>query len=164
MRPLLFASFAVLCCALAARADDTRPPQISDVKAGLRGNQVQVEARITDDTGVLSATCHHRSPAGRVEATPMVKSELDDTFTASFPGNAESEYWIDASDLLGNGPATYGSPTNAFAVGSAVATGKSVASAEPPRKKARAKREPTKAPVAKSSEPPLIEYSRPASP
>src|SRR5689334_8571918 len=161
MRPFLFAAFAVFCCALAARADDTKPPQISEVKAGLRGNQVQVEARITDETGVLSAICHHRSAGGKVEATPMMKSDLDDTFHATFPGNAETEYWIEASDLLGNGPATYGSASKAFAVGSAVATGKAVASASPPRKKAKAKKERA-ATVAKASEPPVIEYSRPA--
>src|SRR5436190_4319511 len=159
MRPSLFATFAVLCFALAARADDTKPPPFSDVKAGLRGTQVQVDARITDETGVLSATCHHRSSGGKVEATPMIKSDLDDTFRATFAGGADTEYWIEASDLLGNGPSTYGSATKAFAVGTAVTSGRAVAAAEPPRKKA--KREP--APPAKASEPPAIQHSRPGS-
>src|SRR6266566_2297644 len=161
MRPSLFAGLAALCLALAARADDTKPPQISDVQAGLRGSQVQVEARITDETGVLSATCHHRTPGGKVEATPMIKSDLDDTFRASFAGGPETEYWIEASDLLGNGPSTYGSASKAFAVGTAVASGKAVAAAAPPPRK-KAKREAAPQKVAKASEPPSIQHSRPA--
>jgi hypothetical protein len=162
MRPSKLAGFAALCLAFAARADDTKPPQISEVKAGVRGAQVQVEARITDDTGVLSATCHHRTPGGKVDATPMIKSDLDDTFRASFGGGPETEYWIEASDLLGNGPSTYGSASKAFAVGTVVASGKAVAAAEPPRKKA--KREPAPRTVAKASEPPTIQHSRPPTP
>ena len=48
---------AVLFAALAARADDTKPPNISDVKAGVKGSNVVIEAKITDDTGVLNAAC-----------------------------------------------------------------------------------------------------------
>src|SRR5213593_1625773 len=109
MRISTVAVIATVFVAVSARADDTKPPQISEVRAGAKGGQVQVEARITDETGVLSAICHHRTPGGRVEASPMMKSDLDDTFRVSFPGNPQSEYWIEASDLLGNGPSTYGS-------------------------------------------------------
>ena len=48
--------------AVAARADDTRPPVISEVKTTQRGGQVVIEARITDETGVLSATNFIVSP------------------------------------------------------------------------------------------------------
>jgi len=163
MRTTILAGFGALCLAAGARADDTTPPQISDVRAGVRGNQVQVEARITDETGVLSATCHHRAPGGRVEASPMVKNELDDTFRVSFPGGPETEYWIEASDLLGNGPSTYGSAAKAFVVGGKAAPDSSVAKAEPPpRKAARAQREPKPQPqpVAKASEPPAIQHGK----
>jgi hypothetical protein len=119
MRISAIAVVATTFVAVSARADDTKPPQISEVRASLKGGQVQVEARITDETGVLSAICHHRGAGGRVEDSPMVKNDYDDVFRASFPGGPDTEYWIEASDLLGNGPATYGSSAKAFAVGSA---------------------------------------------
>ena len=65
MRFLPAIALAALLVPLAARADDTKPPVIAEVKATQRGGQVQIEARITDETGVLSATCHHRSKGGR---------------------------------------------------------------------------------------------------
>jgi len=141
MRTSILVGLAALCAASVARADDTKPPQISDVKAAAKGGQVLVEARITDETGVLSAVCHHRAPGGKAEASPMTKSDLDDTFRVSFPGGPESEYWIEASDLLGNGPATWGSSSKAYAVGGKAAPGKAVASAEPPAPKEEPKRE-----------------------
>jgi hypothetical protein len=167
MRTSILAAFAALHLATAARADDTRAPQISDVKAGVRGNQVQVEARVTDETGVLSASCHHRAPGGKVEVSPMMKSDLDDTFSVSFAGSPETEYWIEASDLLGNGPATYGSSSKAFAVGGRPPPGKSVATAEAPAKRPEAPRPPREhkaRPIARPSEPPAIQHSRPGTP
>jgi len=140
MRTSILAALALVCFAAAARADDTRPPQILDVRAGVRGSQVQVEARITDETGVLSAVCHHRSPGGKVEDSPMVKNDFDDVFRVSFAGGAGTEYWIEASDLLGNGPAAYGSSSKAFAVGGKGDGGKAVATASSVNRPARSRR------------------------
>ncbi len=84
----------MLLVPLAARADDTRPPVISDVRAAQRGGQVHIEARITDETGVLMATCHHRSGGGRWLDAPMTKSDYDDTFKVSFDAGPDTEYWI----------------------------------------------------------------------
>jgi hypothetical protein len=115
MRTLVLASFAaVALLASTARAEDTKPPAISDVKASAKGGKVNVEARITDETGVLSAIVHHRGPGGSIEDTQMQKNDYDDIFKASFPGSAETEYWIESSDLLGNGPSTYGSAGKPF--------------------------------------------------
>jgi hypothetical protein len=190
MRTLVLAAFAVfVLLAGRARAEDTKPPAISDVKASVKGGQVYVEARITDETGVLSAIVHHRSAGGKVEDTQLVKNEYDDIFKASFPGSSETEYWIESSDLLGNGPSTYGSSSKAFAVGGK--TGKSggsvVASKEPPPKREERppkkeerppKREETAqqdqsgtepqrtghhgSRVAKAAEPPIIEHRPPS--
>src|ERR1700674_300889 len=101
MRTWILAAFAAFLLASAARADDTKPPAISDVTASARGGQVHVEARITDETGVLSAICHHRGTGGKIEDSPMTKNEYDDTFKVTFPGGGDSEYWIEASDLRG---------------------------------------------------------------
>ena len=152
-----------LLCSAAARADDTRPPQISDVHASVRGSQVVVEARITDETGVLSAVLHHRAPGGRAEDTAMVKNDYDDVFRAGFAGGPGAEYWIEASDLLGNGPATYGSSAKAFAVAGNGDAGK-VAAAVPGKKQKAAIREKASRAVARAPEPPAIQHSVAAAP
>src|SRR4051812_7035858 len=113
MRTSMMVVLAAFAVAFAARADDTKPPQISEVKAAVKGGQVHVEARITDETGVLSAVCHHRDPGGKTADSPMVKDDFDDTFKVNFAGSSETEYWIEASDLLGNGPSAYGSAAKA---------------------------------------------------
>jgi len=136
MRISTVAVIATVFVAVRARADDTKPPQISEVRASLKGGQVQIEARITDETGVLSAICHHRGAGGRAEDSPMMRNDYDDVFRASFPGGLDTEYWIEASDLLGNGPATYGSSAKAFAVGSAAPAEKTARAQPPPRKQA----------------------------
>jgi hypothetical protein len=158
MRPLLAALLATLLLPLAARADDTRPPVISDVRAGQRGGQVYIEARITDETGVLMATCHHRSGGGRWLDTPMTKSDYDDTFKVSFQAGPDTEYWIDSSDLLGNGPSTYGAAAKPMAVGASSAKD-AQAQREPPEPPKR--REPKPAKVASKAGPPVIEHRKP---
>jgi len=100
-----------------ALADDVHPPAISEVSASKKGRKVEVRALITDETGVLSAICHHREKGGAWAAAAMRKGSADDVFRASFSGGAETEYWIEAIDLLGNGPATYGTVTAPMAVG-----------------------------------------------
>src|SRR5207245_7714933 len=162
MRPSTILGVIALCLAFSARADDTKPPQISEVRAGAKGGQVQVEARITDETGVLSAICHHRSPGGRVDDSPMVKNDFDDVFRASFPGGPDTEYWIEASDLLGNGPATYGSSAKAVAVGGAAVDDKTVSRSEPPPRKPREPKRQRESAAATPPQPPAIEHTPPA--
>jgi hypothetical protein len=179
MRTSIVSAFAASCLlASSARADDTKPPQISDVKSSVARGQVHIEARITDETGVLTAVVHHRSPGGKVEESPMVKNEYDDIFKITFPGGADTEYWIESSDLLGNGPSAYGSSSKPYAVGGGkpAGGGAAVARSEPPPKKERKHRaeppprqeEPAKeAPprertIAKASAPPVIEHRKPS--
>ncbi|MGZ6123920.1 MAG: hypothetical protein ACXWLR_03115 [Myxococcales bacterium] len=164
MRTWTLALLVLFSFAEAARADDTKPPQISDVRASVKGGQVQVEARITDETGVLSAVCHHRSPGGKVEDSPMVKNDFDDVFRVSFPGGGGTEYWIEASDLLGNGPAAYGSAAKAFAVGGKPESGKVARSEPPPKKRAPPKPEQHARPTARASQPPAIQHTVAATP
>jgi hypothetical protein len=179
MRTSIVSAFAASCLlASSARADDTKPPQISDVKSSVAKGQVHIEARITDETGVLAAVVHHRSPGGKVEESPMVKNDYDDIFKITFPGGADTEYWIESSDLLGNGPSTYGSSSKPYAVGGGKPSGGSaaVARSEPPPKKERKHRaeppprqeEPAKEgtprahTIAKASAPPVIEHRKPS--
>jgi len=119
---------------------------------------VHIEARITDETGVLMATCHHRSGGGRWLDVPMTKSDYDDTFKVSFEAGPDTEYWIDSSDLLGNGPSTYGAAAKPVAV-SASSPKEAQAQREPPKR-----REPRPAKVASKSGPPVIEHRKPGAP
>jgi hypothetical protein len=177
MRTLVLASFAaVALLASTARAEDTKPPSISDVKASAKGGKVNVEARITDETGVLSAIVHHRGPGGSIEDTQMQKNDYDDIFKASFPGSAETEYWIESSDLLGNGPSTYGSAGKPFTAsgkpgkggGTSVATRERpppVREEQPPKEEPPPEPPPRQRPkehVAKVPAAPVIEHRQPS--
>src|SRR5436305_1288692 len=154
MRPLLVAFIAILLAPLAARAEDNRAPVISEVKAVQRGGLVVVEARITDETGVLMATCHHRSAGGRWVATPMTKDQYDDVFKVSFSAGRSVEYWIDSSDLLGNGPATYGAADKPIALGTGIDSGEAVA-------RSSRSESPRQRPAKVASAPPSIEHQKP---
>ena len=141
MRTVILA--ALLLASSAALADDTKPPAITDVKASVKGSTVTVEAKITDETGVLSAICHHRGKGGKVEDTSMTKDDYDDVFKVSFPGSGDSEYWIESSDLLGNGPSTYGTSSKPLAAnGKPVKPSTAVAAKEPAPKAETPRREP----------------------
>src|SRR5215469_16838669 len=170
MRTAILAAFAASLFAVPALADDTRPPQISDVKASHKGGKVTVEARITDETGVLSAIVHHRTPGGRVEDSNMAKNDYDDVFKATFSGGGDTEYWIESTDLLGNGPSTYGTSSKPYALGGK-SSGKAVASAAP-KEEAPAQEEAAPAQeeprprehhhVARAASAPVIEHRKPS--
>jgi hypothetical protein len=157
MRPLLVAIIALLSLPFAARADDTRPPLISDVKVAARGGKIVIEARITDETGVLMVTCHHRSGGGGWVDTPMTKNKYDDLFKVSFAAGPDVEYWLESSDLLGNGPSTYGAADKPIAVARAREPG--------PQRPAPATAKHGNdgaAKVAAKSAPPLIAHQKPS--
>ena len=112
----------------------------------------------------------------------MQKNDYDDVFKASFAGSGDTEYWIESSDLLGNGPSTYGSASKPLAASGKApkSGGTAVAQKEPPPKKEEAAPPPKKeeppqqeeaqaepAPkkehhqrVAKAAEPPVIEHHK----
>jgi hypothetical protein len=161
MRPLLAALLAMLLVPLAARsADDTRPPAISDVRATQRGGQVQIEARITDETGVLMATCHYRSGGGRWVDAPMTKNDYDDVFKVSFAGGPDTEFWIDSSDLLGNGPSTYGAAAKPVAVGTS-SPKDAQAHREKPEPPAKRREQRLAKAASTKAGPPVIEHRKP---
>ena len=156
MRTSLAALFAVLLAATAASADDTKPPAVTDVKPTIKGGNVTIEARITDETGVLSAVVHHRGKGGKVEDTNMIKNDFDDIFKATFSGSGDTEYWIETSDLLGNSGG-YGSQSKPYAASGKPAKGggTAVAAKEPPPAK-----EEKAAPPPKEEPPPPKEHHK----
>ena len=151
MRTTFVAIGFALLVSNAALADDTKAPAISGVKAQVKGGKVLIEATIADETGVLSATVHHRAKGGAIEDTPMTKADFEDRFTASFAGGGETEYWIEATDLIGNGPATYGTAGHPMALGGKPSGQTEVASREPAPKREppaeAAPREPKRRPA-----------------
>jgi hypothetical protein len=144
-------SAALIAGASSARADDTTPPTIDRVSATQHDSRVVVDARIVDETGVLSATVHYREKGGAFRATPMTKNDLDDVFKASFQGGPDTEYWIEAIDLLGNGPATLGAPSKPLAV--------RVVKSAPPAHAAKKRKVASSAPAK-----PVIEHKKPVDP
>jgi len=77
----------------------------------------------------------------------------------SFPGGPDTEFWIDSSDLLGNGPSTYGAAAKPVAISASSPPAAQKQTAPP------AKRRPPKATkVASKSGPPVIEHKKPAAP
>ncbi|HEX4385425.1 MAG TPA: hypothetical protein VH083_20840, partial [Myxococcales bacterium] len=162
MRSKFVAIAAVCGLALAARAEDTKAPSIADVKASAKGGKVTIEARITDETGVLSAICHHRSPGGAVDDSPMVKDDYDDVFKVTFSGGADSEYWLESSDLLGNGPSVYGTQAKPYTANGKPSSGKAVAQAEPKEEKPKHHASRRTGKQARSSGPPVIEHRKPS--
>jgi hypothetical protein len=161
MRPLLAALLAMLLVPLAARsADDTRPPAIADVRATQRGGQVHIEARITDETGVLMATCHYRSGAGRWADAPMTKNDYDDVFKVTFAGGPDTEYWLESSDLLGNGPSTHGAAAKPVAVGTS-SPKEAQAQREKPEPPAKRREHRLARAASGKTAPPVIEHRKP---
>jgi hypothetical protein len=155
---------ATLLAPLAARADDTKPPAIGEVKASQKGGKVSIEAKITDETGVLSATCSHRKMgAAKFEDSPMVKNDYDDTFKVSFSGGADTEYFIQSTDLLGNGPSAYGSASKPMSLGGKATA---VASNEPPAQPTQPAQpaQPTKPATPKEPKEPIAKNDPPTQP
>jgi hypothetical protein len=158
MRPLLVAVAAVLLSSSGARADDTHAPVISDVNAAQRGGKIVIEARITDETGVLMVTCHHRAGGGPWVDTQMTKNKYDDVFKVSFAGGADVEYWLESSDLLGNGPSTYGAADKPIAIARQVARAAEPQHAAPqPAKHGNG----AAAKVVAKAAPPVIDHQKP---
>ena len=91
------------------------PPAITHaaVTQALKGKPVEINARLVGDTGVQGATVMFRR-AGEKEykALPMGNIGADD-YTATIPAamtTSDLEYYVEAFDQYGNGPARSGAP------------------------------------------------------
>jgi hypothetical protein len=102
----------VLFLALAA-AEDSSPPTLvhSDVQIAVRERPLVIEATITDENGVFDPVVLWRVGADG----PFARTPLEDAggglFRATLPPDvlvADVDYFIEAYDSLGNGPARHG--------------------------------------------------------
>ena len=91
------------------------PPAITHaaLTQALRGKPVEINARLVGDTGVQDAAVMFRHVGERdYKALPMGNIGADD-YTATIPAamtTSDVEYYVEAFDRYGNGPARSGSP------------------------------------------------------
>jgi hypothetical protein len=124
MRSISSAAAAVLllCGGAAARADDTSPPVISHapVSRGEKGRQTPVFARITDDSKIFPQIFFRFGPGSAYEKPIDMKPVKGQK--SQWGGNLPSpagnviEYYIEAYDEFGNGPARAGDPDRPFRI------------------------------------------------
>ncbi len=98
----------------AALAKDTTPPDISLEPVQVKpGGAVVVSARIVDPSGVFSPTVYWRG-VGHTEFQSVPMTAQGSIFSALLrpaPGASAVQYFIEAYDDQGNGPARIGQPT-----------------------------------------------------
>jgi hypothetical protein len=99
----------------AKAADDVDPPAIlhEEAKTGRLGRDLVVRATITDESGVFDPVLLYRVGAdGEFLRLPMQPVEGEtDVYEAVVPGDvvsADVQYFIEAFDNNGNGPARFG--------------------------------------------------------
>jgi hypothetical protein len=98
------------------------PPEITHnaVTQATRGQSIEIHARMVGDTGVQGATVWFRHAGERdFRALPMGNIGGDE-YTATVPASMTSsdiEYYLEAFDRFGNGPARSGGPTNPYRLG-----------------------------------------------
>lgn len=112
MRLSLLALVFLVASAAVARADDTQPPIIrhTPVSKAMKGDAVSVSADMEDESEIFAPTLYFRYPGAKnYSSIPMTKKG-GSTYVATVQATADVEYWIEAYDEFGNGPAREGSP------------------------------------------------------
>jgi hypothetical protein len=122
MRASAAAAAVILLCGVSARADDTSPPVISHapVTRGDRGKPTTVTARITDESKIFPQVFFRFGTSGTYEKPLDMKAVRGQKgqWTATLPpppGNT-IEYYIEAYDEFGNGPARAGDADKPFRI------------------------------------------------
>jgi len=116
------AAAVLLLCGAAARGDDTNPPVIAHtpVARGEQGKQTPVFARITDESKIFPQVFFRFGPSSGYEKPidlKPVKGQRSQ-WGANLPPPAGNviEYYIEAYDEFGNGPARAGDPDRPFRI------------------------------------------------
>jgi len=116
------AAAVLLFCGAAARADDTTPPVIAHapVSRGDRGKQTPVFAKITDESKIFPQVFFRFGTSGTYEKPLDMKPVKGQKtqWSASLPPSPANvvEYYIEAYDEFGNGPARAGEPDRPFRI------------------------------------------------
>jgi hypothetical protein len=113
------------------------PPAITHaaLSQAIRGKPVEINARLVGDTGVQDAAVMFRHVGEKdYKALPMGNIGADD-YTATIPASmttSDLEYYVEAFDRYGNGPARSGSPNVPYVLRLTDAGPPAVASAAAP--------------------------------
>jgi hypothetical protein len=111
MRRIGLAMFLfVLVGRVAAAADDVKPPVIKHVPPTklVKGEPLTLSAEINDDHEVWAPTLHHRTPGAKKFTEVSLEPKKGSTFAATITPTGDLEYWLEAYDEFGNGPARKG--------------------------------------------------------
>jgi hypothetical protein len=117
---LLAAVVAALLLAPAAHAEDVSPPVISftppapgtSPKAAL-----VIRAKITDESRFFPQVFYRYGSGPYEKALDLKKTAIKDLFVASIPYKSDMvEFYLEAYDVYGNGPARAGDPDSPFKV------------------------------------------------
>lgn len=107
MRPLPF--LAILLFAHVASAADTSAPTIDHVppKTATKGRRVTLSVRISDESEVFLPALHLRMDGADWRTADLRKKE-DGSWSVQLEVTGDLDYWIEAYDEHGNGPAKSG--------------------------------------------------------
>lgn len=110
----LFAVAALAIAAAPARAADTEAPVITHVPVAEapEGQAISVRARIEDASEIFAPSVYVR-PKGAEDYDNIAMRKVLDAYEAVIPAeqvDGDLEYFIEAFDELGNGPAREGTP------------------------------------------------------
>ncbi len=116
--------------AATARAADRRPPTITHtpVKTATVGVSIVIKAQIEDRSGIFAAAVYVRA-AGATKYVPIQMKKTPSGFEAVIPAQrviGDLEYFVEAFDTLGNGPARRASPDAPYTVRTARPTQRQV--------------------------------------
>lgn len=105
---------ALLCVPSTSFGADTRAPKIvhAPVAEAPAGKVLTLTAQITDDSEIFEPTLYYRAAGTKRFLSASLSRGTGATFTASIPGVAMTgvvEYFIEAYDAHGNGPARFAS-------------------------------------------------------
>ncbi|MGC4116903.1 MAG: hypothetical protein QM765_20540 [Myxococcales bacterium] len=116
MTRVCFAMVAAVLLAVpsAARAADTKPPKIVHIPIGEApsGKALPVNAAITDESDIFEPTLYYRAAGTKRFLSASMSKATGAIFTATIPDVAMTgvvEYFIEAYDANGNGPARFAS-------------------------------------------------------
>ena len=95
----------------AASAEDTKPPTIKHVPPVklVKGEPLVISADFDDEHEVWAPTLYHRVAGTKAYATVSMEPKKGSTFAATITPAGDLEYWLEAYDEFGNGPARRGS-------------------------------------------------------
>ncbi len=109
---VLFAALgAVTALATSARASppDTSPPVITCQPPGqVTAGPVEISFTVTDQSALFGVLLHWR-PVGETNYREIDFPQPGPHFTAKLTASSDFEFWIEAYDVLGNGPALFAS-------------------------------------------------------